>query len=1388
MKKVDEGEYFNAKLENNFSEFKVFKAEQYYTFEKSPSPEEVVSFSESFSSSKDRVAQNNNSTNNDSFDKLNKKLEQINSNSGSESSTSSSSSSLSSSTSSTTSTVSTSSVASSTSASSVASVGATGASAATVAVASVAAVVIMGGVLIDVKPYIETTKGTDYVILTIDADKIKKANEVNNSIETENYSINIENNQSIKLQKGKQKYLITGLEPSTSYKYTLDCPDLKLGGSSTVYSSTFTTSENIEVSGVYDERNCSLVFDEASKSAIYSFSLYLSDYEKQYENVSLYLTYEAVDQASDIENYIALYDVMDEDNYFKNEIVNIRYKDVFMYMIGDKVDGTSNNDLLFSHHVEIDYPSHWEVDEIPAFEVKASSEIDRSSPTQVKLQGEFTRYDDSYDLMCRVSLYDENDASLLEDAITPLQVGTSSYSFSLDARYGTKKYKYVIYTLDENNNEIILYTSPLISYTASQAYQASYTKVEPQDASITYFSDHVEIEVNPSFTSDYDNFEYRLDVVNSSSSVCASYQGRGTASITINDISSLDEINFIYYDIGHFDGQEIIYSSSVHKGGKYGFNIIQTVEGTQRDVSTNTEIISVGELSYIDNSYDFKCRVTLNVQENDQIVAYNKETSLLVNGNSYSISVANVYGTISYTYVIYIMDSNREEVSLYKSPTITFSGSQDYQASYTKVEPLDASITYFSDHVQIDVDPSFTSDYDNFEYRLDVVNSSSSVCASYQGKGTASITINDISSLDEINFIYYDIGHFDGQEIIYSSSVHKGGKYGFNIIQITDGTQEDVSTETEITSIGEVAYYDNTYSLYARVTLNIEEEDGNSTVELVSPLHIEGQTYQIIVDAYYGVQDYQYIIYMLDVNDQEVVLFTSSTITYTASQAYQASYTKVEPLDATISYFSDHVEIEVAPTYISSSNVFEYRLEVLNSSYQVCGYYQGTENAIITINNVEVLDEINFIYYDIGHFPNRDVTYNSYSYSSGKGFCLPTIQMGEALGFDGTNFTLDYSISIADTYVIESIDLVVNDGTTDYTKNILSPAKRGTIALDHVEGALGEVGITLQLKFKDNQNDNNSHSLSSQATSYTMNYEFAVTKTIADSFSASTTLPIDLYFNYRLPTTYSISIKDEANAVDITTGLAESYYLNTITPSSDINLVVQPLDESSNPVLQATTIHISSVEANSIFKSTKYSLYAVNPGDALITYNDDGTINMYRKTNFSCEDTRISMNAFIYETSSTGSDGKTIYQNGHDSIESNGYSIIEDIPSNMYIFNYYIYVDYENVRYISFMEYPSGTAGPSESIGSYEVSTASGENTIKVNISSYGYLDNRIVVNGAEYQFTTYTSMTDSTASLTLPEQEITSVKVYFTEYGSSYETVASEIPIKGNKFKEYTL
>ena len=44
MKKVDDGEFFNSKLENEFQEFKPFSAEQYYTFEKAESSDEVISF------------------------------------------------------------------------------------------------------------------------------------------------------------------------------------------------------------------------------------------------------------------------------------------------------------------------------------------------------------------------------------------------------------------------------------------------------------------------------------------------------------------------------------------------------------------------------------------------------------------------------------------------------------------------------------------------------------------------------------------------------------------------------------------------------------------------------------------------------------------------------------------------------------------------------------------------------------------------------------------------------------------------------------------------------------------------------------------------------------------------------------------------------------------------------------------------------------------------------------------------------------------------------------------------------------------------------------------------------------------------------------------------
>ena len=52
MKKVDDGEFFNSKLENEFQEFKPFSAEQYYTFEKAESSDEVISLNESFSNTK----------------------------------------------------------------------------------------------------------------------------------------------------------------------------------------------------------------------------------------------------------------------------------------------------------------------------------------------------------------------------------------------------------------------------------------------------------------------------------------------------------------------------------------------------------------------------------------------------------------------------------------------------------------------------------------------------------------------------------------------------------------------------------------------------------------------------------------------------------------------------------------------------------------------------------------------------------------------------------------------------------------------------------------------------------------------------------------------------------------------------------------------------------------------------------------------------------------------------------------------------------------------------------------------------------------------------------------------------------------------------------------
>ena len=121
----------------------------------------------------------------------------------------------------------------------------------------------------------------------------------------------------------------------------------------------------------------------------------------------------------------------------------------------------------------------------------------------------------------------------------------------------------------------------------------------------------------------------------------------------------------------------------------------------------------------------------------------------------------------------------------------------------------------------------------------------------------------------------------------------------------------------------------------------------------------------------------------------------------------------------------------------------------------------------------------------------------------------------------------------------------------DYVKNVSSVSSVGTITLDNIDGALGNVTVELKLHFKDNQSDGLTHTLSSGKSIYLMNYVLSIEKVNADLYSSITTMPIEIVYDYLLPSNFKLSIIDEVNGVGITTDLTNSYYFNTI----DISLL-----------------------------------------------------------------------------------------------------------------------------------------------------------------------------------------------------------------------------------------
>ena len=612
------------------------------------------------------------------------------------------------------------------------------------------------------------------------------------------------------------------------------------------------------------------------------------------------------------------------------------------------------------------------------------------------------------------------------------------------------------------------------------------------------------------------------------------------------------------------------------------------------------------------------------------------------------------------------------------------------------------------------------------------------------------------------------------------------------LLTVDEGSEALVNMPDRISVSGTLTAYDPGTSF--GVYLNQYDAMGNllcAAHEATLSIDAETMTYTVDGSAYYGVATYEYILYALNDANEIVPVYESTAKNYTATQEFLGSYTRVLPQNATVEYYNDHITVSVRPDFTTDvANTFYYKLQVTNSAGVVFGEYAGQGEAIFEIYDYAGLDVLRFVYYDCGSFPNREVEYDVHI-EEGVAFCVPSISLSSDYGFNGQYFTLSYICDMVYDYANASldlsIDLTTDDGITSTVKHLDGVEASGVVILDNLTGAPGNISVTATLLFKDNQSDGATHTLSSGTSVYTMDYRFSVTGVYADISQGASTIPVVMKFDCQLPSTYSISIKDKENEIDLLIAPMNEFYFDEIPMNYDSTLTVQVVDKEGNPFGPASTYTVS--QSNAFTNYTVPFMYCVNPGDAVVTYNDDGTINIYRKIDFSSDDSRIYYNAFIYNSSEIDADGRTVYTGAYDCIGRDTYAVLENLPLQDYFFHYYTMFAYEGVDYIISMDWPSGGVIISENPGTAAVSQSGDSTTVQITISDYGKIDDKILCDGTEYTYTTYTGTHDTEPTLVIDgEETLSEVVIFFTDYDSNYDAYSTEIVLKGNRYRATTI
>lgn len=607
--------------------------------------------------------------------------------------------------------------------------------------------------------------------------------------------------------------------------------------------------------------------------------------------------------------------------------------------------------------------------------------------------------------------------------------------------------------------------------------------------------------------------------------------------------------------------------------------------------------------------------------------------------------------------------------------------------------------------------------------------------------------------------------------------------------------QENLQLEEDINAFslkGEIRHWSSDYSYSIVFSQKKEEAFLCEPLEKKILPEEKSNSFTVSFPLCYGLDSYEYSIQCLDKSGNKNELYSFSK-EYSIDQSYQATYAKRKPTESRFEFLENgSVQVEVETGFqTTDDSPFSYQIDAIDRDGNLYGTYSGKD--LVASFTIEPARELYFLYHDIGSFYLGEKDYQKHLTDENSIIEIPTIDLSDDYEFSDDHFAISYKTD--SIYAEENVrlELTFDNGRESFKKEYPPISEIGFILLDDFKGEIGNLTVNGFFEFQDDRLDPYTHRIPIQEKEYQMNYHFELKEIQADISSPGLDyIPIDFYFDAMIPSTYQIKMESLDSVVSEIFDINDFIHLESLPSGDGGSLNISVLDSDGNIFKEMNDVIIHTSEEINSLQIRPDSYTNVNPSDSVITYNVDGTINIYRNMEFSSSDPNLYYDSFLYESQNIDdATGKTDYIGGIHHRSRERVSKMENLKMKTYLTLYYLIYYYDGVYYTLSSEMPSGSIQPDDSssidvLGTYDIDTDRTAITIQNN--RLAHFDNRVEIGSMTYAYDDFVSSDKDSYTLTIAGNHIQeAITIHFNPYLDNYDAIASLCDVRGEKYKAYT-